>query len=71
MLRTTLNQDYFHALFDQSIEFGIEVEGHHTETGPGVYETALGYQEALKMGDNAILFKLLAKSIGMQKGITP
>lgn len=42
-----------------------------TETGPGVYETALSYTNALRMGDNAILFKYLAKSVGMKHGIIP
>ena len=42
-----------------------------TETGPGVYETALAYTDALRMADNAILFKFLAKSIGIKHGIVP
>ena len=42
-----------------------------TETGPGVYETALAYSPVLRMADNAILFKFLAKSVGMKHGITP
>lgn len=42
-----------------------------TETGPGVYETALAYTSALRMADNAILFKYLAKSVGMQQGVLP
>lgn len=42
-----------------------------TETGPGVYETALAYRPVLRMADNAILFKFLAKSVGMKHGITP
>ena len=42
-----------------------------TETGPGVYETALAYTSALRMADNAILYKFLAKSVGMKYGITP
>ncbi|KAK4687712.1 glutamine synthetase, partial [Tremellales sp. Uapishka_1] len=71
MLRTTLNQDYFHALYDEAVAFGIDVEGHHTETGPGVFETALGYTDASRIADNAILFKLLAKSVGMKYGIIP
>jgi hypothetical protein len=28
LLRTTLNQEYFHDLYDKSLEFGIEIEGH-------------------------------------------
>ena len=42
-----------------------------TETGPGVLETALAYTSALRMADNAILFKYTAKSIGMKHGIIP
>jgi len=71
LLRTTLNKDYFNALFDESVKFGIGVESHHTETGPGVFETALAYTSALRVADNASLFKLTAKSIGMQHGIIP
>ncbi|KIM29070.1 hypothetical protein M408DRAFT_68625 [Serendipita vermifera MAFF 305830] len=71
MLRTQLNQDYFNDIFDEAKRFHIEIEGHHTETGPGVYETALAYTSALRMADNAILFKYLVKSLGMQKGVLP
>jgi glutamine synthetase len=42
-----------------------------TETGPGVFESALGYTDALRMADNACLFKLVAKSVGMKYGIMP
>jgi glutamine synthetase len=42
-----------------------------TETGPGVYETALAYTSALRMADNAILYKYVAKSIGMKHGVMP
>ncbi|PVG02781.1 glutamine synthetase/guanido kinase [Serendipita vermifera] len=71
LLRTQLNIDYFNEIFDVAKEFQVEIEGHHTETGPGVYETALAYTSALRMADNALLFKFLVKSIGIQKGILP
>ncbi|KAF8507904.1 hypothetical protein BU17DRAFT_57077 [Hysterangium stoloniferum] len=71
LLRTQLNQQYFNDLFDESAKFGVSIEGHHTETGPGVYETALAYTSASTMADNAILFKFIAKSIGMKHGIIP
>jgi glutamine synthetase len=89
LLRTQLNNEYFHDLFDQSSKFGVNIEGHRlrflycrsklvltgpnvdTETGPGVFETALAYTTALRMADNAILFKYLAKSIGMKCGVVP
>ncbi|KAL6305310.1 hypothetical protein BKA93DRAFT_731222 [Sparassis latifolia] len=71
LLRTQINNDYFHDLFDESWKFQVPLEGHHTETGPGVYETALAYTTALRMADNAILFKFLAKSIGIKRGVVP
>jgi glutamine synthetase len=42
-----------------------------TETGPGVFETALAYTSALRMADNAILFKFLVKSVGLKRGVLP
>ena len=42
-----------------------------TETGPGVLETALAYTTALRMADNAVLFKYTAKSVGMKHGVMP
>ncbi|KAF8586538.1 glutamine synthetase/guanido kinase [Ramaria rubella] len=71
LLRTQLNQEYFHDLFDVSVKFGVDIEGHHTETGPGVFETALAYTSALRMADNAILFKYVTKSVGMKRGVLP
>jgi glutamine synthetase len=52
------------------LTFVIDFSGD-TETGPGVLETALAYTTALKMADNAILFKYTAKSIGMKHGVMP
>jgi len=71
LLRPQLNNEYFTDIFDQTYKFDVPLEGHHTETGPGVYETALAYTSALRMADNAILFKFAAKSLGMKHGIVP
>jgi len=71
MLRTTLNQEYFQELFDESLKMDVHIESHHTETGPGVFETALAYTTASRIADNATIFKLVAKSIGMKHGIMP
>ncbi|KAI8443989.1 hypothetical protein BY996DRAFT_6435516 [Phakopsora pachyrhizi] len=71
VLRPSLNQAYFRHLLDASSGFDIQIEGHHTETGPGVYETALAYTNALQMADNAALFKLTAKNVGIIHNITP
>ncbi|KAI0306617.1 glutamine synthetase/guanido kinase [Multifurca ochricompacta] len=71
LLRTQLNNDYFHDIFNEADKFEVHLEGHHTETGPGVFETALAYTTALRIADNALLFKYLVKSLGMKYGITP
>ncbi|KNG90691.1 putative glutamine synthetase [Aspergillus nomiae NRRL 13137] len=45
--------------------------GWHTEGGPGVYEAALKVCDVREMADRTSLFKLVAKSIGIEHGITP
>ncbi|KAL1740811.1 hypothetical protein HDZ31DRAFT_85224 [Schizophyllum fasciatum] len=71
LLRTQLNDAYFQQLFDDALKFDVPIEGHHTETGPGVLETALAYTSALRMADNAALYKFVAKSVGMRHGVVP
>jgi glutamine synthetase len=71
LLRANLNREYFNALMDDTAAFGIPIEGLHTETGPGVYEAALLFSEALEQADRAILFKTAAKEIGSRFGIMP
>jgi glutamine synthetase len=71
LLRANLNREYFNALMDETARFGIPIEGLHTETGPGVYEAAILFCEALEAADRAILFKTAAKEIGARYGIMP
>lgn len=71
LLRPTLHQDYFYDIFDQCKEFDVNVESFHTETGPGVYEAALSYDNATRMADMANLFKLSVKQLGIKQGIMP
>jgi glutamine synthetase len=71
ILRAGQNRGYFNALMDEMAQFGIPLEGLHTETGPGVYEAAILFSEALEAGDRAFLFKTAAKEIGARFGIMP
>jgi glutamine synthetase len=71
LLRANLNREYFNALMDECGAFGIPIEGLHTETGPGVYEVAIQFSEALEAADRALLFKTAAKEIGHRFGIMP
>ena len=65
------NQGFFNALMDEMQAFDVPIEGLHTETGPGVYEVAIAFSEALAQADRAILFKTGAKEIGARFGIMP
>lgn len=71
LLRSHYHQDFFSALMDECLKFGIPIEGLHTETGPGVYEVAIHYSDALEAADRATLFKTSAKQIGQRFGIMP
>jgi glutamine synthetase len=71
LLRVNANREFFEALFAELAAFGVPIEGLHTETGPGVYEAAILFSEALESADRAILFKTSAKEIGARFGIMP
>jgi glutamine synthetase len=71
LLRANANRDFFQALMTEMGDFGVPIEGLHTETGPGVYEAAILFSEALEAADRAVLFKTGAKEIGARFGIMP
>jgi glutamine synthetase len=71
LARANENRDFFNALLDDLLAFGVPIEGLHTETGPGVYEAAIQFSAALEAADRALLFKAGAKEIGARFGIIP
>lgn len=71
ILRMSQNLPFFNALMDELGAFGVPIEGLHTETGPGVYEAAILYADALECADRAVLFKSGAREIGQRWGILP
>lgn len=71
LLRPHLKKEYFNDIYKNCMEYGIPIEGFHTETGPGVYEAALVYSDALEMADRSHLFKTCVKQTGLQHGVTP
>ncbi|WP_373044148.1 glutamine synthetase family protein [Vulgatibacter sp.] len=68
-LRASENAELLHAIVDGCREFGIPIEGIHTETGPGVYEAAITYGEILEAADRAALFKTAVKEICARHGV--
>ncbi len=70
-LRASENAPLVHDLQDKLGAFDIEVEGFHTETGPGVYEAAIRYDALLRAADKAALFKTATKEICARHGVMP
>ncbi len=70
ILRASQNGDYINDLFDLLDGFGIPLEGIHTETGDGVYEAAITYDEIIESADRAALFKTAVKEIASQYDLT-
>jgi glutamine synthetase len=69
-LRTSMNSALVHAIIDGCNAFGLDLEGFHTETGPGVFEAAIRYDELEKSADKAVLFKTAVKEICARHGLT-
>ena len=71
LTRAGQNREFFTAIMDELLAFRVPIEGLHTETGPGVYEAAILYSDALEAADRAVLFKASVKEIGHRFGIMP
>ncbi|MEQ9320353.1 MAG: glutamine synthetase, partial [Polyangiaceae bacterium] len=69
-LRTGQNRELMADILDGMAAFDVEVEGLHTETGPGVYEAAIRYDDALAAADKAALFKVGLKQIAREHGLS-
>lgn len=69
--RPLQNQDFYYNAFDWLKQFKVDIESWHTETGPGVFEAAVMYNDAKEMGDRAALFKTSMKQIGQKHNVMP
>jgi len=69
ILKASEKSDFFHDLWNGMEDFGIPLEGLHTETGPGVYEAAIQYADITEAADRAFLFKTACKEIGFRHDI--
>jgi glutamine synthetase len=68
MLRSGVHSDFYQELWSTCQAMRIEIEGLHTETGPGVIEAAIGVDDALEAADKAALFKTVVKILAQRRG---
>ncbi|BCW91106.1 Glutamate--isopropylamine ligase [Alphaproteobacteria bacterium SO-S41] len=68
MLRSSVHADFYNELLALCEKMRMPLEGLHTETGPGVLEAALIYDEALESADRAALFKTFTKVLAQKRG---
>ncbi|KAI9748039.1 MAG: hypothetical protein M1815_003639 [Lichina confinis] len=71
LTRPVQNQQYYYDVYDSCNKFRCDIESWHTESGPGVFEAAIAYDDIPQMADKACLFKYVVKSLGSKYGITP
>src|SRR5258707_1092807 len=68
MLRSTVHAEFYRELLDTCRAMDMELEGLHTETGPGVLEAAIKVSDALGSADQAALFKTMTKVLAQRRG---
>jgi glutamine synthetase len=69
VLRNSVHSDFYHEFLDMCETMRFPLEGLHTETGPGVLEAAISYDEALSSADKAALFKTFTKVMAQRQGL--
>lgn len=66
VIRNSVESETYISLLNLAKEMDFPIEGLHEETGPGVMEAALAYDQAINAADKAALFKTFSK-IYLQK----
>lgn len=69
LLRNSVHSEFYQELLQLCRDMDMELEGIHTETGPGVIESAITYDELLSAADKAVLFKTFTKIFAQKKGL--
>lgn len=67
-LRSSVHNEFYRELMDTCVKMDMQLEGLHTETGPGVLEAAIKVDHALIAGDKASLFKTVTKILAQRRG---
>src|SRR6185295_14625831 len=69
VIRNSVGAEFYRQMLAmcETMDFGIE--GLHEETGPGVIEAAIGYDDALASADKAALFKTFIKVLAQRNSM--
>ena len=68
VIRNSVGSETYQAILSLAERMDFPLEGLHEETGPGVLEAAIGYDEALTAADKASLFKTFTKVDAQRRG---
>jgi glutamine synthetase len=69
-VREGQHADLLEDVLEQMAGYDIEIEGLHTETGPGVYEAAIRHDDPVKAADMGQLFKTTMKVFCARHGLS-
>ncbi len=69
VLRNSVDAEIYQQILDLGEAMDFPIEGLHEETGPGVMEAAIAYDEALASADKAALFKTFTKIVAQRAGL--
>ena len=69
VLRSSVHCELYQELLALCSKMDMELEGLHTETGPGVLEAAIAHGPALAAADKAALFKTFTKVWAQRRGL--
>jgi glutamine synthetase len=68
-LRSSVWADLYHEILKTFETMRAEIEGLHTETGPGVLEAAIAVDEVMEAADKASVFKTFMKVLAQRRGL--
>lgn len=69
MIRNSTHAELYHEIMELSQQMDFPLESIHTETGPGVIETAITVDDAMNAADKAALFKTFMKVLAQRLGL--